>query len=132
MRSNIGRQTILVISAIVFIVIAIGSLFKPHLMASQLGYVLNNVDALSEFRAVYVGIWFATAILLIVAAKRINFPLIADLGALLILGQTFGRIISIAIDGFPSEKIWPVLILELVGGMAILLIRPKQLKENNS
>ena len=124
MRTNRGRRTILILSALVFFAIALGSLVIPHTVAAQLGYTLNNVDALNEFRAVYVGVWVATGILLITAARRIDLPLIGDLGALLILGQTFGRTISIALDGLPGEKIWPIFALELLGGVAILVVRP--------
>lgn len=118
------RQFLLLAATAVFAAVAVASLLMPHRMASQLGYELTNVDALSEFRAVYVGIWLATAILLTIAAARIHWPLLGDLGAVLILGQTFGRLLSLALDGMPSARIWPFFILELVAGAAILLTRP--------
>ena len=119
------RRFLLLAPAAVFIAIAGASLLMPHRMARQLGYELTNIDALSEFRAVYVGIWLATAVILIIAAFKVHWLLLGDLGALLILGQTFGRILSLVIDGMPSANIWPFFALETVGGVAILATRPR-------
>lgn len=119
------RRTVLVLAAVVFTAIAAGSLVAPHPMAAQLGYTLDNVDALSEFRAVYVGVWLATAVLLAVGARRIEDVLLGDLAALLILGQTFGRLLGVAIDGLPSARMLPPFVVEAIGGLAILLARPR-------
>ena len=124
-NARTARRFLLLAAAAVFSAIALASLLMPHRMARQLGYELTSVDALSEFRAVYVGVWLATAVLLIVAAVRVHSLLLGDLAALLILGQTLGRILSLAIDGVPSARIWPFFALELVGGVAILVIRPR-------
>jgi hypothetical protein len=118
------RQVILGIVALVFTGIAVASLIAPHRMADGLGYTLTNVDALSEFRAIYVGLWLATAALLVVAARRIDEPLLGDLGAILVLGQVFGRVVSLVVDGPPTARIWPMFILEAVGGLAMLSVRP--------
>lgn len=119
------RRFLLLAAAGVFGAIALASLVAPHRMARQLGYELTTIDALSEFRAVYVGVWLATAVLLIVAAVRVDSLLLGDLGALLILGQTLGRILSLAIDGMPSASIWAFFALECLGGGAILIVRPR-------
>jgi len=119
------RRFVLIGAAAVFAGVAVASLLVPHSMAGQLGYELTNVDALSEFRAVYVGAWLATALILAIAAARIQWPLLGDLGATLILGQTVGRTISLVLDGMPSGRIWPFFVLELVGGATILLVRPR-------
>ncbi|MBK7996264.1 MAG: DUF4345 family protein [Blastocatellia bacterium] len=81
-KNNLARQIVLVLAALVFILVAIAALVIPHKMASQMGYTLVNINGLNEFRAIYVGVWFATAILLIVAAKNIKIPLLSDLGAI--------------------------------------------------
>jgi hypothetical protein len=120
-----ARRIVLVLAALVFAVIAVASLAWPHAMAAQLGYRLDNIDALNEYRAIYVGLWLATAVLLATAAVRIRELILGDLGALLILGQTFGRCLSVLLDGVPSERIWPVFGIELVGGVALLLLRPR-------
>jgi hypothetical protein len=126
-KNSKARGILLGLTALVFIGIAAGSLLAPHKMAAGLGYTLDNVDALNEFRAIYVGLWLATAALMIVALRRIEEPLLGDLGALLILGQTAGRILSLVLDGTPSARIWPVFILEAIGGLALLVVRPSEM-----
>ena len=100
------------------------SLVMPRKMAEGLGYSLNNVDALSEYRAVYVGVWLATVALLGVAIRRVREAIFGDLCAILILGQTGGRIVSIVLDGMPSGRVWPMFALEALGGVALLIVRP--------
>jgi hypothetical protein len=118
------RRALLALTALVFCGIAIGSLVAPHAMARGLGYRLDNVDALSEFRAVYVGLWLATAACLVIALGRVEQALLGDLCALLVLGQVGGRLLSLVLDGSPSHRIWPMLILEAVGGLALIVVRP--------
>lgn len=95
-------------------------------MAAGLGYTLDNVDALNEFRAIYVGLWLATAALLIIALRRIDEPLLGDVAAMLVLGQTGGRLLSLLLDGTPSMRIWPFFILEAIGGLVLLIVRPSK------
>jgi hypothetical protein len=42
----------------------------------------------------------------------------------LILGQTVGRMLSLVLDGMPSARVWPMFVLEGVGGVALLVVRP--------
>jgi len=123
-RSSRVRRTLLTLSGVVFAGIAFASLLAPHQMAAGLGYTLGNVDALSEFRAVYVGLWLAIAAFLVVAGRRVEPALLGDLGALLILGQTVGRLLSLVLDGPPTSRIWPMFALEALAGIALLLVRP--------
>lgn len=124
MRSSKLRRALLAVTALVFSAIAIGSLVAPHAMARGLGYRLDSVDALSEFRAVYVGLWLATAACLLIARSRVEEALLGDVCALLVLGQAVGRLLSLVLDGSPSQRIWPMLILETLGGLALVLVRP--------
>ncbi len=124
MKSSKARQFLLGLTALVFALIALASLVAPHKMAEGIGYSLASVDALSEFRAVYVGVWLATAVLLVIALRRVQDALLGDLCAVLILGQTFGRVVSLVLDGIPSERVWPMFILEAVGAVALLVVRP--------
>jgi hypothetical protein len=126
MRSSRVRQLLLGLTAAVFVVIAIASLLAPQTMARGLGYSLAGVDALSEFRAIYVGLWLATAAVFVVALRRVDLALLGDLGAILLLGQTFGRIVSLLLDGIPSGRVWPMFVLEAVGGIALLAVRPSR------
>ena len=124
-QNSKARQVLLGVTALVFLGIAVASLVRPHEMAAGLGYTLGNVDALSEFRAVYVGLWLATAALLLVALRRVDEAVLGDLGALLILGQVFGRLLSLLLDGAPTARIWPLFALEAVGGIVLLVVRPR-------
>lgn len=124
MRSSRARRILLGLVALVFTGVAVGSLVAPHKMAEGLGYSLDSVDALSEFRAVYVGVWLATAALLVIALRRVEEAILGDLGALLVLGQTVGRIVSLVLDGTPSGRVLPMFVLEAIGGVALLIVRP--------
>jgi hypothetical protein len=123
-RNSRLRQAILALASLVFVGIAVGSLLAPHEMADGLGYTLGNVDALSEFRAIYVGLWLSIAAVLLVAGRRVEQGLLGDLAAGLILGQTLGRLLSLVLDGPPTSRIWPMFALETLGGIALLLVRP--------
>jgi di/tricarboxylate transporter len=124
MRNTRTRRALLVLAGLVFVGIALASLLAPHEMADGLGYSLASTDALNEFRAVYVGLWLATAVLFFTAAWRADQALLGDMAALLILGQVFGRVLSLALDGSPSARIWPMFFVEAIGGLAILFVRP--------
>lgn len=124
MRSSRVRQVLLGLTAVVFAGIAVASLVMPQTMARGVGYSLDSVDALSEFRAVYVGLWLATAVLMVVALRRIQEAVLGDVCALLVLGQTLGRVASVVLDGLPSGKVLPMFVLEAIGGIALLLVRP--------
>ena len=124
MKSSRTRQILLGLTAVVFAGIAVGSLLAPRRMAEGLGYSLDSIDALSEFRAVYVGVWLATSVLLMVALRRVRDALLGDLCAILVLGQVGGRIVSLLLDGMPSGRVWPMLALEAAGGVALLIVRP--------
>lgn len=126
MRSSKVRRVLLGLTAAVFVAIAIASLVAPRAMAQGLGYSLLSVDALSEFRAIYVGLWLASAVCLVVAMRQVHVALLGDFCAILVLGQTAGRIISLLLDGIPSKRVWPIFLLEAVGGIALLGVRPSE------
>lgn len=122
LRSDAARRFVLRVAAAVFVMIAVQAVLQPEELL--LGHQLDSIDAYSEFRAIYLGLWLATAAQLVIAAQRIREPLLGDLGALLILGQVAGRIVSLLADGIPGPRVWAILTLELVGGAAILVVRP--------
>jgi hypothetical protein len=132
MKSSRARQFLLGLTALVFAGIAVASLVAPRTMAEGLGYSLESVDALSEFRAVYVGLWLATAVLMVVALRRVREAVLADLCAILVLGQTVGRVVSLVLDGMPSGRVWPMFVLEAIGGVALLVVRPSEPKSAGS
>lgn len=125
-RSDRGRQVLLIVTALVFAAIAVRSLLAPEAAAAELGYALANVEARSEFRAIYVGLWAAHVVLLVVAALRVRDALLGDLCAVLVLGQVAGRLLSVALDASLPGKLVPIFALEAAGGIALLLVRPSR------
>ena len=124
-RSDVGRRVVLAAPMLAFFGIAVASAIWPHKMAEGLGYRLDNVDALSEYRAIYVGLWLAHVAIFALAQRRLREAIFGDLGALLILGQVAGRLLSLGIDGVPS-RVLPIAVAELLGGLAILFVRPQK------
>ena len=124
LRSDAVRRVVLGVAAVVFVLIAVQAILRPDQLL--LGRHLDSIDSYNEFRAIYLGLWLATAVLLVIAAQRIREPVLADLGALLILGQVFGRVVSLLADGVPGPRVWGIFMLELLGGAAILLVRPSR------
>ncbi|MBI4433925.1 DUF4345 family protein [Candidatus Uhrbacteria bacterium] len=120
------RRVLLIIAALVFAGIGIASFLVPDRMALPLGFVLDNTNARSEFTAVYVGIWLVTSALLFTAVRHPDDVRLGDFGALLILGQTFGRILSAFRDGLPSSAMYGIAFVECIGGIAILATRPRR------
>ncbi len=124
MHATAVRRVLLVLTALVFIAIAIASLLAPHEMAKGLGYTLDSADARSEFRAIYVGLWLAHGLVCVVAARHIFEPRLGDVAGILVLGQVLGRLVSVVQDGELPTKLLPMALLETVGAIAILLVRP--------
>ena len=115
---------LLVLTALIFIVIAVRAVFAPEQMAAGLGYVLAGSNGYSEFYAVYLGVWLATAVLAILAAVRIRQSLIGDLVAMFVLAQPVGRLFALTMFGLPEGVLLAMFALEAVGGLLILSVRP--------
>lgn len=123
-KSSVVRRVVLSLAALSFLVVAVGSLVAPHKMAEPFGYDLAGPNALNEYRAIYVGLFLAHALVLLWAARSIEQAMLGDIAALLILGQPFGRIVSLVLDGNPSSDLWGMLVVESLGGALLLLVRP--------
>lgn len=123
-HSDITRRTLLYLTALVFVAIAIRAVVAPEQMASGLGYVLMGANGHSEFYAIYLGVWLATAVLAILAAVRIRDSLIGDLVAMFVLAQPIGRLFAIVSFGLPEGLLLAMFALETVGGLLILTVRP--------
>jgi hypothetical protein len=121
-----ARRVLLVVTGLVFAAIAVGSLVAPATMAEPMRYELGHVDALSEFRAIYVGLWAAHVFACGLAALRIENAALGDVVGVLVLGQGVGRLVSVVLDGPPTQAMWPMLAVELLGGAALLAARPSR------
>lgn len=123
-RNDIVRRTLLSLTALIFVVIAVRAVVAPEQMASGLGYVLTGPNGYSEFYAIYLGVWLATAILAILAAVRVRQALIGDLVAIFVLAQPAGRLFALSRFGLPEGLLLVMFALETVGGLLILSVRP--------
>jgi len=124
LRSDTARRIVLILPALAFLRVAVGALVAPQTMASQFHLRLDHVDALNEYRAVYVGLWLAQAVIFGWAVRDVRRVWLGDLGALLVLGQVVGRLVSFVLDGLPSAQVWPTFAAELVAGVALIVVRP--------
>ena len=118
------RQRCLLAISITYILIAVLALLAPQQMANGMGYVLTSSNSFSEFYAVYVGVWLATAALTLLAARRITDALLGDLSAMFVLAQPAARLLAMVFFGLPQGSMLSVMLAEMVGGMLILWIRP--------
>ncbi|MDZ4813892.1 MAG: DUF4345 family protein [Pseudomonadota bacterium] len=123
-RSNVGRQVLLISIALVFGAIAIRTLLSPEPIAAELGYTLVAPNGYSELFAVYVGVWLATASLCVLAAVRVRQPLFGDLLAMFELAQPLGRLLALPQFGLPQGPLLAFFVVEVAGGLALLAVRP--------
>ena len=121
----LARRALLVIVAFVFAAIAIASRAMPDTMADGLGYRLDNIDAQNEYSAIYVGLWLATCAIFVSAARKPEDRSLYMVCVLLLAGQTVGRVLSVVIDGVPSVKTAPAFVVEAIGVVALLALRPR-------
>ncbi len=119
-----ARRIVLTLTGLSFLAIAVGSLIAPVKMAEPLGYRLDSINALNEFRAIYVGLWLVHAGLCFWASRRIRERVLGDIAGLLVAGQVVGRLISIAIDGLPEGAMVGTAAAELAAVVLIFVFRP--------
>ena len=125
-HSDILRRVLLGLTALVFAAIAVRAVVAPEQMASGLGYVLTGSNGYSEFYAIYLGVWLATAALAILAALRVRQALIGDLVAMFVLAQPVGRLFALVNFGLPRGVLLAMFALETIGGLLILSVRPSE------
>lgn len=123
--TNLIRRIMLIGNGLTFLGIAVGVLLATGKAAYLYGYTLNGVDGLNEFRAVYIGFWIGLTVLFFVSAWKLELTLLGDIGFLMVLLQSLGRLLSFIVDGKPSERFIIVFFLEFFTGLLGLLIRPR-------
>jgi len=123
--SNLTRQFLLGATGTIFLIFALWAMARPSLLASALGYTIERPNGLSEFHAIYVGVFLAQALLCVVAMNRVQEAVFGDLVAVFLLAQPVGRCVACFRKGYPSGFILFLLLLELIAGSALLLIRPE-------
>lgn len=118
------RSQLLQVTAVASSLAALSALLDPDRIANALGLFLVGVNGYSQFYAIYVGVRLATAGLALLAARRGDQPILGDLAALFILAQPLGRIVASFAIGLPQGSLFVVSGIELLVGLALLLLRP--------
>jgi hypothetical protein len=119
------RSLLLQVSATASSLAALAALLDPDRIAQAMGLFLVGVNGYSQFYAIYVGVRLATAGLALLAARRGDQPILGDLAALFILAQPLGRIVASFAIGLPQGLLFVVSGIELLVGLALLLLRPR-------
>ncbi|GMU42103.1 MAG: DUF4345 family protein [Xanthomonadales bacterium] len=123
-ESDALRILLLWLTAAVFTLLALRSLVSPQAVAHELGYAITDRNGWSELYAIYVGLWLAHALLAGYAALHVDLAVLGDALAVLILGQPLGRLIAVPRSGWPGGPLLAFFVLEVVGGVLLLLVRP--------
>jgi hypothetical protein len=103
---------------------ALWAVFSPKSLATTLGYTPQSKNAISEFHAIYIGVFIAQAWLCALAFARIEDATLGNLVAVFLLGQPFGRVIAALRGGWPAGFLLVLFIMECVGGILLLLVQP--------
>ena len=121
---DFSRQVLLAATGGIFASFSLWAALKPQSLATSLGYTLASKNAISEFHAVYVGVFIAQASLCALAYTRVVDAAIGNLVAVFLLGQPFGRMIAAFRGSWPAGFLLVLFIMEFVGGGLILLVQP--------
>ena len=119
------RGQLLWFAALASSLAALAALLDPDRLADAMGLFLVGVNGYSQFYAIYVGVRLATAGLALLASRRGDQPILGDLAALFILAQPLGRLVAAFAIGLPSGLLFVICGIELVVGLALLLLRPQ-------
>jgi len=104
---------------------ALSAMLDPDRTAEAFGVFLVGVNGYSQFYAIYVGVRLATAGLALLAARQGDQPILGDLTALFLLAQPLGRLVAAFAIGLPQGLLFVVSGIELLAGLALLLLRPQ-------
>jgi len=123
--TNWVRWLMLAGNGLTFFLIACYVVYDIHNAAYLYGYTLNGLGGLNEFRAVYIGFWIGLTILFWTSAKKLQLAVLGDLALALVLLQSLGRLVSMAVDGMPPRRFVFVFFLEFGTSLLGLLMRPR-------
>lgn len=118
---QIGKL-ILWIAAIVFASLGLAFLYFPEKLIAYVAIDLESAISFSEIRTIYGGMELGLACFFVYAAadaKRVRIGLVLMLAVF--GGLIFGRLASIALDGFPEEPGLFLILAELSGLLAAAL-----------
>lgn len=126
------KTTIKILTGLVGLFILVNGLafmFKPELVMAHSAITGNGSFGLSTIRGLIGGSMLMTAVIILLALikskPRLLFP-----AALILLGWTLGRVISLILDGFDKGVLLGGVMISLV--MALILLTAHKVLSNNS
>tara|TARA_B100001250_G_scaffold210710_1_gene180821 strand:+ start:3634 stop:4017 length:384 start_codon:yes stop_codon:yes gene_type:complete len=105
---------ILIIFGIEYLGFGLLGLIDPLSAASLVGFSLNELISLSEIRANYSFFCFIGLLSFVSLFKRNLISLTYLIYIFMCGSYLFGRVISIFVDGVPSNILWIVILAELL------------------
>ena len=123
-RKQAWQRRVLHLIAYAYGLSAVACLLFADDMAAGMGIFLNGVDGYSQFYASHVGVWGATALLALFAARQGEPPVLGDITAMLVLAQPAGRLFAAISFGLPQGFVLFLCAMELTAGLVLLLLRP--------
>lgn len=111
---------IAIITAIIYLAVGLLACIAPAIMGGFVGNDALSRDAANEHRAIYGGLSFAIAAALLGTLDNPIAPVVQGMVGLMLLGMFGGRVLSAAIDGMPSARMWGYAALELGFGLPLI------------
>ncbi len=130
MRDSKVLKTILIVAGVVGIIVGGANLFVPVAFNASSGIDLgDNISLINEMRASGGGLLLSSVVILMgVFVSRLAFTSTL-LATMLYLGYGFSRVLSMVVDGMPSDDLVSVAIFEIFVGLVALLGLWKYTKE---
>lgn len=122
----LARRALVFLIGLVYAAVAIANVVAPHEAARAIGLAAMNINGLNELRAVYVGVWLATAAISLLAARRPEDASLHLAITLLVGGQVLGRLVSVLVDGPPTMELLPMATVEVMGVIVLVVVRPRR------
>ena len=121
MRDSKVLKTILIVAGLVGMIVGGANLFVPVAFNASSGIDLgDNISLINEMRASGGGLLLSSIVILMGAfVSRLAFTSTL-LATMLYLGYGFSRVVSIMIDGMPSDDLVSVAIFEIFVGLVAL------------
>lgn len=133
MSTDIFQRLVLGVAGTCALGIGLAITFTPHEFYAGYGVALGtNPSLLSELRGPGANLAALGVVILVGAFRSQMTRLSAALGAILYLAFASGRLMSLAVDGMPSDAILAAIAVELVIGTLCALTLRLPSKQNGA
>lgn len=128
MKNSKAVRAFLILSSIIGLYVGVGLLFFPISFQAQSEIILgDNISLLSDTRASGAVIVFASLLILLGIFRKDWTYISLLVSSLIFLSYGIGRILSLLLDGMPSQGLFVAMILELlIGFWGFILLRKQQ------